>query len=83
MRVLQTANQQLSEKASGQPELYLAAVNALRRINAAGKARNNDISIVERAIQRILPVGKALPNSVQNSVDMGLSSDYYKNLDRK
>jgi hypothetical protein len=83
MRILQTANQQLSERASAQPEIYLSAVSALRRILAGGKERNNDIGIVEKAIQKVLPASKLLPAAQQNTVDMGLSSDYYKNLNHK
>jgi hypothetical protein len=81
--VLQIANQQLSEKASAQPEIYLPALSALRRILSTGKAKNYDVGTVEIAIQRILPVSKQLPHALQNSTDMGLSGGYYKNLNRK
>ncbi|HEY4196500.1 MAG TPA: DUF4175 family protein, partial [Mucilaginibacter sp.] len=80
---LQIANQQLSEKASVQPEIYLSAVSALRRILTTGKAGNDDAGTVEKAIQRILPVNRPLPNAQQNSADMGLSKGYYQNLNRK
>ncbi|MDB5135601.1 MAG: hypothetical protein JWP37_2204 [Mucilaginibacter sp.] len=80
---LQLANQQLSEKASAQPEIYLSAVSALRRILSAGKIKYGDVALVEKAIQRILPVGTPLPSAVQNSADMGLSSGYFKNLNHK
>ncbi|MBV8391436.1 MAG: hypothetical protein JO080_16640, partial [Mucilaginibacter sp.] len=80
---LQQANQELSEKASAQPELYLSAVSALRKIISTGKASSNNIGIVEKAIQRILPAGKLLPSARQNAADMGLSSGYYKNLGNK
>jgi hypothetical protein len=83
MHALQLANQQLSEKASSQPEIYLPAVSALRRILSARKAKNYDIGTVEKAIQRILPVSKPLPAALQNSADMGLSKEYYKNLNHK
>lgn len=82
-RTLQLADQQLSEKASAQPEIYLPAVNAFRRILSAEKMKTGDIAVVEKAIQRILPPGKQLPNTMQNAADMGLSSEYYKNLNRK
>jgi hypothetical protein len=82
-RVLQLANQQLSEKASAQPEIYLPALGALHRILSTSSAKNNDIGLVEKAIQRVLPPGKMLPASMQNSADMGLSSGYYKNLNNK
>ena len=83
IHTLQLANQLLSEKASAQPELYLPAVSALRKIISTGKANQSDISAVEKAIQRILPAGKLLPSAPQNAADMGLSSGYYKNLGNK
>lgn len=83
IHALQQANQQLSEKASAQPELYLPAVSALRKIISTGKASSNEIGAVEKAIQRILPAGKLLPSAPQNTADMGLSSGYYKNLGNK
>lgn len=82
-RSLQLANLQLSEKASSQPEIYLPALNALRRILSAGKATSSDIGAVEKAIQKILPLVKPLPGTLQNSADMGLSDSYYKNLTHK
>jgi hypothetical protein len=81
--ILQIANQQLGEKASAQPEIYLPALSALRRILSTGKAKNYDVDTVEIAIQRILPVNKQQPGALQNSADMGLSGGYYKNLNRK
>ena len=83
IHTLQLANQQLSEKASTQPELYLPAVSALRKIISTGKAKSGDISAIEKAIQRILPAGKLLPSAAGNAADMGLSSGYYKNLGNK
>ena len=83
MHTLQIANQQLSEKASVQPEIYLSAVSAMRRVLNAGKAKNDDIGTVEKAIQRILPSNKPLPVSSQNSADMGLSDGYFKTLNHK
>jgi hypothetical protein len=80
---LQLANQQLSERASTQPEIYLPALGALHRILSTNNAKSNDIGLVEKAIQRELPPGKTLPASMQNSADMGLSSSYYKNLNNK
>jgi hypothetical protein len=80
---LQLANQQLSEKASALPEIYLPALGALHRILSTNSAKSNDIGLVEKAIQRVLPPGKTLPASMQNSADMGLSSGYYKNLNNK
>ncbi|MDB5143328.1 MAG: hypothetical protein JWQ66_2041, partial [Mucilaginibacter sp.] len=70
-------------KASVQPEVYLSAVSSLRRIISSGKAKNYDIGTVEKAIQRILPGNKPLPAALQNSADMGLSKEYYQNLNHK
>jgi hypothetical protein len=83
IHTLRLTNQRLSEKASSQPEIYLLAVSALRRILSAQKAKSYDIGTVEKAIQRILPMSKPLPAARQNSADMGLSSGYYKNLNHK
>jgi len=83
IHTLQLANLQLSERASAQPELYLPAVSALRKIISSGKASGSDISAVEKAIQHLLPSGKLLPSAPQNTADMGLSSGYYKNLGNK
>lgn len=83
LHILQAAYQQLSEKASGQPELYLPALNALRRALSTAKISNHDSGLIERAIHTLLPAIKSLPNPLQNSADMGLSNSYYKNLNRK
>lgn len=82
-KTLQLANQQLSEKASAQPEIYLPAFAAMHRILSTNSAKSNDITLIEKAIQRVLPAGKTLPASIQSSADMGLSSGYYKNLNNK
>lgn len=83
VHILQLANQQLSEKASAQPELYLSALSALRKIISGGNEKITDIAIVETALQKILPRGKTLPSARQNTADMGLSWRYYKNLGNK
>jgi hypothetical protein len=83
LHTLQMAYQQLSEKASAQPELYLPALNALRRTISTTKVTDHDSGLIERAIHSLLPAAKHLPNPQQNSADMGLSSGYYKNLNRR
>ena len=83
IHTLQSANQQLSERASAQPEIYLPAVSALRKIILHGKSNHADIGTIERAIQRILPAKQQLPAASQNASDIGLSSVYYKNLQNK
>ncbi|MEN0052172.1 MAG: hypothetical protein AAGC65_00815 [Mucilaginibacter sp.] len=79
--VLTSANQQLSIKASAEPGSYLTALSAMRRILTTKKEiRPQDIAIVEKAIQKILLPAKKMPSTAQNPVDMGLSKEYYKNL---
>jgi hypothetical protein len=79
-RILQFANQQLSQRASAQPGIYLPALSAMRRILSAQKINTNDIAIVERAIQRTLNPAKVTPVAEDVSADMGLSRQYFKNL---
>jgi hypothetical protein len=82
-RTLQMAGQQLAVQASSQPGIYLKAVSALRRI-IAGNAmvQTNDRLIVEKAIQKTLPVSKTIPSTAATDADMGLAQRYYKNLNR-
>ncbi|MBW4888290.1 hypothetical protein KXQ82_01120 [Mucilaginibacter sp. HMF5004] len=82
-RTLQLAGQQLSIKASAQPGVYLASVSAMRRILAApALAQQADIGRVEQAIQQTLHTAKPMPRAVQTQPDMGISQQYYKNLDK-
>jgi hypothetical protein len=79
--ILSLANQQLSLKASAEPGIYLSALSAMRRILTAHEAtKANDIALAEAAIQKTLLPAKKLPAAAQGQVDMGLASDYYKNL---
>jgi hypothetical protein len=81
LQVLALANQQLSLKASAQPGTYLPALNAMRRIlSKEGNIKSSDIALIERAIQKTLIPGKKVPGVAQSQADMGLSQDYYKNL---
>jgi hypothetical protein len=81
--VLALANQQLSLKASAQPGIYLSALSAMRRIlSKQANVKLYDIALVERAIQKTLLPAQKTPASTQNSIDMGLSQEYYKNLSR-
>lgn len=82
--ILQVAGQQLSARASAQPGAYLASVSAMRRIMADDNQRSlTDMAIVERAIQKTLPLSKQMPqSSASSSADLGLSQGYYKNLNR-
>lgn len=83
IHTLGLANQELSEKASRQPGIYLPALRALRRILSTQKASAQQAGAVEKAIQRILPASEPLPVARQNSPDMGLSDEYYKNLNHQ
>jgi hypothetical protein len=78
---LQLAKQQLSAKASAEPGIYLPAVSALQHLISADKKINTaDIAVVEKAIQKALPAVSSQPSISQNSADLGLSQQYYKNL---
>ena len=78
---LQLAKQQLSAKASAEPGIYLPAVSALQHLISADKKVNADgIAVVEKALQKALPVVSSQPSISQNSADLGLSQQYYKNL---
>ena len=79
--ILASANQQLSVKASAEPGSYLTALSAMRRIlSTKGDAKLQDIALAEKAIQKTLVSAKKMPSAAQNPVDMGLSQEYYKNL---
>ncbi|WP_184547419.1 DUF4175 family protein [Mucilaginibacter sp. FT3.2] len=81
--VLALANQQLSLKASAQPGVYLSALSAMRRIlSKQGDVKLNDISLVEKAIQKTIAPAARTPVATESSADMGLSAEYYKNLNR-
>lgn len=79
-RILQLADQKLSENASAQPGVYLPALNAMRRVLSASAPKRTDIALVEQAIQKTLSPLKTVPSSAPVSADMGLSKQYYKNL---
>ncbi|MGY3212650.1 DUF4175 family protein [Mucilaginibacter sp. HD30] len=79
-RILQLATQQISIKASTQPQIYLKALNALNRIVLASYPLVQDIDLVQHAIQKALPESTKLPQSKPGTPDMGLSQHYYQNL---
>ena len=82
-RTLQSANLQISIKATQQPGVYLGAASAMRRLLAGNKAHTTtDVSTVEQAIQRILPASLSLPQNTSSGPDMGLSRGYYLKLNR-
>jgi hypothetical protein len=81
--ILQLARQQLSVKASAQPGIYLKAVSAISRIISATNPQINDITLVERAIQTILPESARLPQNMVTAPDMGLSQHYYQYLKKQ
>jgi hypothetical protein len=79
--ILASANQQLSVKASAEPGSYLTALSAMRRIlSAREEVKPQDIIVVAKAIQKTLASAKKAPSAVQSQADMGLSQEYYKNL---
>jgi hypothetical protein len=81
LHVLSLANQQLSLQASVQPGIYLPALSAMRRIlSNQNNIKLNDIALVEKAIQKTLMPVKKTPTATQVPADMGLSNEYYKNL---
>jgi hypothetical protein len=80
-RTLQQASLQLSAGAAARPAVYLPALSAIRHLLLSGKKANAaDISVVEKAIQRILPEGAILPSRGQTAADMGLANAYYQHL---
>jgi hypothetical protein len=80
-RLLQEANQQLSEKAVLKSGAYLGAASAMRRIIAGNKkGLSANIAIVETAIRKILPSSEVLPQSGSTTADMGLSQSYFLNF---
>lgn len=81
--ILQMAKQQLAEKASAQPGIYLAAVSAINRILLAKQPVLKDIDVVEQAIHRTLPQSARIPQSNTAAPDMGLAQHYYQNLKNK
>lgn len=84
LQVLALADQQLSLKASAQSGTYLPALNAMRRIlSKEGNIKSSDIALIERAIQKTLVPVKRTPSAGQTQPDMGLSQDYYKNLNHQ
>jgi hypothetical protein len=77
---LQLAKQQLSLKASAEPGIYLSAVSAINRIMAMQHPALPDIDMVERAIQKTLPLTAQVPQSSNSVADMGLAKHYYQNI---
>jgi hypothetical protein len=78
---LQVAEQELSVRASAEPGIYLPAISAMRRVLSADKnIKIADIALIEKAIQKTLPQGNAMPSPSQTTADMGLAQGYYKNL---
>jgi len=84
LQVLALTNQQLGLRASAEPRIYLTALSAMRRIlSDRGNIKPDDITRVEMAIQKTLTPAKRMPVAMQNPIDMGLSKEYYKNLNHQ
>jgi hypothetical protein len=78
---LQTANLLLREKASQQPGVYLAAVNAMTSVlNGDKRNTSGNVAVIENAIRKLLPVAQQLPQNGNSAADMGLSQEYYLKL---
>jgi hypothetical protein len=83
LKRLQLAGQQLSSLASTQPAQYLSAVNAMHRLlKSPARATVKDIGLVEVAIQKAMSNSPSLPQKRVVPADMGLSNQYYKNLNQ-
>jgi len=86
VQILRQTNMQLSGKAVAQPSVYLPAVTAFRNILASTdqpkNIREQDVLLVEKAIQRMLPAVGKLPQPAQTNPDLGLADSYFKNLTR-
>jgi hypothetical protein len=80
--ILQLAGQTLGTKAASEPGIYLAPMNALHRILSDNSLTLKNINSVERGLQAALPGMKSLPQNTASSVDMDLSKNYHKNLNR-
>ncbi|PWK78433.1 hypothetical protein LX99_02277 [Mucilaginibacter oryzae] len=82
-QILNPVNRQLSAKAARSPGSYLSALNALNSILSPNrKIKQSDIILVQKAIQKALHEVSKTPVAGQNSPDMGLSEQYFKNLNR-
>jgi hypothetical protein len=84
LQILTAANRQLSIKATAEPGSYLSALNGLNSILSPNKKiKQSEITLVQKAIQKALSPAKKTPSVCQNSVDMGLSKQYYQNLNQR
>lgn len=84
IRTLNLAERQLSIKAATEPGTYLEALNALNSILSPNKKiKRADVTLVQKAIQKALSSANKTPAAGQNSADMGLSQQYYKNLNQR
>ncbi|MEO6548222.1 MAG: hypothetical protein ABIN94_09490, partial [Ferruginibacter sp.] len=84
--VLQSASIQLANKAIVSSADYLPALQALRRILAASPSspfpNMNDISLVQKALQKIIESPGSLPSKNKKTANGYLSKEYFKNLNR-
>ncbi|MEO7767918.1 MAG: hypothetical protein ABIS01_10845, partial [Ferruginibacter sp.] len=84
--LLQKASLQLADKAMADPSVYLQALQALKRITAFTRNRSftniADISLVEKALQKMIdPPGK-LPFPNKKAANANLSNAYFKRLNK-
>lgn len=78
-QLLQRAGMQLATQAVRDPEAYLPAVAALRRMLAEGLSAA-DLQVAERALQQLVPVPPPQPYRRLQVVDMNLSKTYFEQL---
>ncbi|MEJ7769300.1 MAG: hypothetical protein WKF89_15885, partial [Chitinophagaceae bacterium] len=87
VEVLKTAGRQLSDMAARQPAMYLDALSALQNIldklSQPSNISASDISLVENALQQIMPPTPQLPGSSIESPALNLPQQYFKNLRRQ
>ncbi|MDB5231209.1 MAG: hypothetical protein JWN76_2014, partial [Chitinophagaceae bacterium] len=81
---LRQASEQLAIKATGLPLLYVNALQSLRKIlnSTTGNYSQNDIAIVQQALQRILLSPSQQPAQQNNFDPSILSGRYFLNLQK-
>ena len=84
---LRKATLLLNENAIKQPSLYLASVQAMRKIaddlNSNNSIRKADIIIAENGLQRMLSGPDLKPSAENNDGSLQLSKQYFLNLQKK
>ena len=79
VQILEQASMQLSRKAAFEPSAYLAALEALKRIQRKD-FKSKDIDLSGSAFQKMIKVVSNIPQQSKAAPDMELSKRYFKNL---